>query len=379
MTRRLGLIVNPVAGLGGRVGLKGSDGIDVQQRARALGATPEAENRAGQALALLRTLLERQPPPDFELLTAPGEMGESAARRAGFAPVVVGEIPPATTTAEDTCRSAQQMQTLGVELLLFAGGDGTARDVHRAVGLDTPVLGIPAGVKIHSAVFAVHPHAAGELAATWLAAGTLHLQEAEVVDLDEESYRAGRVITRLHGYLRVPRQPRLVQNQKAPSPAAADVQAAAIAAAVIASVPPGWNLVLGPGTTTRAVAAHLGVPKTLVGVDVVARDGTAKLDVGEARLLELVAAWPAQIVVSPIGGQGFLFGRGNQQISPAVLRRVGKENLLVVAAPEKLAALHGQPLLVDTGDPAVDEWLAGYVPVITGYQERTFYRIAGAS
>jgi predicted polyphosphate/ATP-dependent NAD kinase len=394
MMKRLGLIVNPVAGLGGRVGLKGSDGLEIQRQARILGAQPQAGERATQALNALQRNLRLhetmagaiQP---CEMFTAPGEMGEDVARQCAFEPQVVGTIHSGATSAEDTQRIAMEMNAIGVGLLLFAGGDGTARDLCQALGnvgappardrtsTTMPCLGIPAGVKIHSAVFAIRPRAAGELAAAWLHQEKPRLREAEVVDLDEESYRRGQVATRLYGYLRVPYRPHLVQNQKAPTPAAEATQADAIAAAMLEEMAPGCLYILGPGTTTRAIAARLGVQKTLVGVDVVTREGLVATDVSERRLLELNAGHPARIVVSPIGGQGFLFGRGNQPISPAVLRAVGKENILVVCLPDKLNALRGQPFLVDSGDADVDAWLAGYIQVITGYRERAYYRIAG--
>jgi predicted polyphosphate/ATP-dependent NAD kinase len=402
MIKRLGLIVNPVAGLGGRVGLKGSDSLEIQQQARALGAQPQSGERAAQALEALKRNLCLQGsagdtirPADFEIFAAPGEMGETIARQCAFEPQVVGAIHSGATSAEDTRRIAQEMGELGVGLMLFAGGDGTARDLCQALGggqrtsgrqrtsggqrtfAEMACLGIPAGVKIHSAVFAIQPRAAGELAAAWLRQEKPRLREAEVVDLDEESYRQGQVATRLYGYLRVPYRPLLVQNQKVPTPAAEAAQADAIAAAIVEAMPPGWLYILGPGTTTRAIARRLGVEKTLVGVDVVTRDGLAATDVSEERLLDMITSHPARIVVSPIGGQGFLFGRGNQPISPAVLHAVGKENLLVACLPDKLNALRGRPFLVDSGDAEVDAWLAGYVQVITGYRDRVYYRIAG--
>jgi len=368
--RRLGLIVNPVAGLGGRVGLKGSDGAEVQEWARQLGATPQAHLRAEMALKGLLPLKDQ-----LEIYTAPGEMGEHAARACGFEPQVVGSTTPGHTTAEDTQCTAAAMRQLPVDLLLFAGGDGTARDVYHAVGLELAVLGIPAGVKIHSAAFAVTPLLAGELAAGFLQNLKMPLREAEVVDLDEEAYRQGRMVTQLHGYLKIPFRPRLAQNQKVPTPASEAVQAQAIAAAVVEQMQQDWLYILGPGTTLRAVCEALKLPKTLVGVDAVRRGALVAQDASEATLLELVAKYPAKIVITPTGGQGFLLGRGNQQISPAVIRRVGKQNIIVVCLPDKLNALQGSPLLVDTGDRDLDDWLSGYVRVITGYNDRTVYRV----
>jgi predicted polyphosphate/ATP-dependent NAD kinase len=369
--RRLGLIVNPIAGIGGRVGLKGSDGAEIQRLALARGAEPQSHLRAARALGVLTPLRE-----EFELITCPGSMGENVARLCGIVPRVIGALPQGSTNAEDTRRLAQAMFNIPVDLLLFAGGDGTARDIYAAIGLKLPVLGVPAGVKIHSAVFATNPRTAGEVTAAYLRGERIHLRESEVVDLDEETYRSGMVTPRLYGYLKVPYQTHLLQNRKVPNPMSESVRMEAIAAEVIDAMLPGWLYVLGPGTTTRAITDRLGFPKTLVGVDVYTREAMVELDVSEACLIKLLRDRPAKIIVTPIGGQGYIFGRGNQPISPEVIRIVGRENILVVSSSEKLNALQGEPLLVDTGEPDVDGMLAGYMPVVVGYREKAIYRVA---
>ena len=372
----LGLIVNPVAGLGGRVGLKGSDGAEIQRRARALGAEPHAQERAVEALRRLRRL------ENLEIVTYPGEMGEDAARAAGFEPRVLGDITPGETTAQDTRRAARQMHELGVDLLLFAGGDGTARDVYEAVGLEQPTLGIPAGVKIHSAVYATHPASAGELAALYLEGRVANQRHAEVMDIDEEAFRQGSLQARLYGYLTVPFRDSLVQSQKMPSTGEA-ASLAAIAEDVVTKMEPGVLYIVGPGTTTRAIAEELGLEKTLLGIDVILDGILIARDANEADLLNLLEQHAgshggeprARIVVTPIGGQGYLFGRGNQQISPRVIRHVGRENVLIVSTPDKLHSLGSQPLLTDSGDREVDEMLNGYMMVVTGYNERAVRKV----
>jgi predicted polyphosphate/ATP-dependent NAD kinase len=369
---RLGVIVNPVAGIGGRVGLKGSDGAEIQERARALGAVPQASQRAAEALQRLASI------EDLEIVTYPGEMGEDAARSCGLQPTVVGTIMAGATTAQDTRRAARELQRLGVDLLLFAGGDGTARDVYEAVGLDLPVLGIPAGVKIHSAVYAAHPRSAGELAALYLRGRVANLREAEVMDIDEDAFRQGVLSVRLYGYLKIPFRTSLVQSQKIPS-TGETASLAAIAEDVTEKMEDGVLYIIGPGTTTRAVGEELGLDKTLLGVDVVLNRALIAQDANEAQLLALLEEHGedrAKIVVTPIGGQGYIFGRGNQQISPMVIDRVGRDNVVVVSTPDKLHALGTQPLLVDTGDRAVDEMLSGYLMIVTGYNERAVRRVA---
>jgi predicted polyphosphate/ATP-dependent NAD kinase len=367
----LGLIINPIAGIGGRVGLKGSDGTATQREAFFRGAEPQAHLRAKRALDELLPLKEV-----LEVITPGGAMGEEVMGQLGFSGRIIGEPLDGMTSAEDTIRAAEEMSRLPVDLLLFAGGDGTARDIAQTVRMKIPVLGIPAGVKIHSAVFATTPRAAGEIAAAYLGEKRIQLRECEVIDLDEEAYRSGIAATVLYGYLRVPYRPHLVQNRKVPSLSSESVRLEAIAVAVSEAMEPGWLYILGPGTTTRAIADHLGFSKTLVGVDLFTRDGVVALDVSEKRLLELLEGRPAKIIVTPIGGQGFLFGRGNQQISAQVIRKVGRENIWVVSLAEKLNSLLGEPLLVDTGDDEVDELLSGYLTVIVGYGEKVVYRVA---
>ena len=355
--------------MGGRVGLKGTDGADVLSRARELGAQPEATRRAVEALAVIARAGE---PP--EVVAYPHEMGEDEAREAGFAPTVVGSISRGETTAADTRRAAREMESLGVDLILFAGGDGTARDVYDAVALRVPTLGVPAGVKIHSAVFAITPRDAGNAASVFLSEDS-DLREAEVMDTDEEAFRGGEVQARLYGYLRVPQQAGLMQDTKL-SGLSEEESLAGMAAAAAGKMHPARLYVFGPGTTTAAIMRELGLDHTLLGVDVVQNGRLSARDANEAQLLEMVRDREATVVVSPIGGQGYILGRGNQQISPAVIRAVGVENVMVVATREKLASLGQRPLLVDTGDAELDQAFSGYIKVITGVGE-SFVRKVG--
>ncbi len=367
--KRLGLIVNPVAGMGGRVGLKGSDGAETLKMARELGATETSPGRATEALRHLVTVK------DVELVTYPGEMGEDEARTVGFAPRVVGNIKAGETTSADTKNAASEMAGLGVDLLLFAGGDGTARDIFEAVDGRVVALGIPTGVKMHSGVYAVSPAAAGALAAKYLAGDIAFVQQAEVMDIDEEAFRDNRLSARLYGYLRVPRDEAYVQGSKEASPVDEGENLRAIAVDLTDEMDPETFYVLGPGSTVSSVAEHLGLVKTLLGVDVVKGRRIIASDVNEEQLLKLVSGKKAKIIVTAIGGQGFVFGRGNQQISPRVIRAVGRKNIVIAATPAKLATLHGKSLLVDTGDPALDTELTGYAKVVTDYGRRVVYRI----
>jgi len=302
-------------------------------------------------------------------------MGETAAGACGLQAALVGSNRSGPTTAEDTRSAAREMAERRVRLILFAGGDGTARDVHDALGHEVPVLGIPAGVKIHSEAFTTHPAAAGVLALAFLQGSSARLREAEIIDLDEEVYRAGRVATRLYGTVRVPYDARRIQGGKTPSGASEEAAQAEIAATIIRQMEPGTMYILGPGTTTRAIAAGLRLPKTLVGVDVVAGRELVAADANEAQLMQLLGDRQAKIVVTPVGGQGCILGRGNQQISPRVIRQVGCNNIVVAATVGKIHALEGRPLWVDTGDSDLDRQLAGYVQVIAGSREAIVYRV----
>ncbi len=375
--KRLGLIINPIAGIGGRVGLKGSDGIAIQKQAFASGAVPQAGERSMQSLKLLVPIKE-----EFELITYPGEMGARAARDSGFEPNVIGSIKPGKTTSQDSIDAAQELVQSGVDLILFAGGDGTARDIYNAIGDRVPVLGIPAGVKIHSAVFGTNPRKAGELAGLFISGQASRLREAEVMDIDEAAFRAGFVSAQLYGYLKIPYRRILVQSAKAGSSSGEAETLHAIASDVLENMMDDCLYVIGPGTTTRAIVSELGLTKTLLGVDVVCNGQMIAADSGESQILDIIKDRKANIIITPIGGQGYIFGRGNQQISPLVIRHLGREekqikkNLIIVSSPGKINSLNGQPLWVDSGDRRVDEILAGYVQVVTGYHERIMYRVS---
>lgn len=370
----IGLVVNPVAGVGGPAGLAGSDGAAVQARAAEHGSVPRAGGRAVQALAIIA-----RAHPGVRILTAAGAMGAAAVAEAGLEPVVVFTPVGDPTSPEDTAAAVAAVAAAGATLVLVAGGDGTLRDAVRGLTLPTgrpAVLGIPAGVKMYSPVFAVSPVAAGSLAADWLGPDPVPTAEREVLDVDEAALRRARVEPVLYGTLRVPQRLGRTQARKAPTPATEEAAVASAARAAVAAMRPGVRYLLGPGGTTARIAAELGVAKTPLGVDVVLDGAVIAAAADERRLLDEVAAGPAQAVVTVIGGQGFLLGRGNQQLSARVIRAMGSDPLLVVAPEQKLVDLAGRPLLVDTGDAELDAALAGHVRVITGAAATAFYAVS---
>jgi len=359
--KKIGFIVNPIAGMGGAVGLKGTDGEEILRKAIALGAKPVAPTRARIFLSHLKEIYDK-----VYLFAAAGKMGEVEARKTGFTCIPIGESKEKTGPS-DTRISAELMVKEGVDLLVFCGGDGTARDLMDVVGLKLPVLGVPTGVKMHSAVFAVNPEAAAQIAARFLSEG-LPLREAEVMDVDEEAFRQGRLSAKLYGYMLVPYEAEYVQGVKMPSSTSEDElrNQAAIAVYFIEKIlQPNIVYILGPGTTTRTIADLLDQKKTLLGVDILFNNRIVARDVNEKEILKHIKGREAKIVVTPIGGQGFIFGRGNQQISPRVIRKVGKQNIIVIATKSKIRKI--KFLRVDTGDSDLDNELKGRIKVIVDY------------
>ncbi len=336
--------------MGGAVALKGTD--DVVDEARERGAEPRAGERAHRALIAFGDA-----DPEAEVVAASGDMGERAAREAGFTPEVVdagGEIY--TTSAGDTREAVKQLVAMDVDLLLFVGGDGTASDVADALSdaeTETPAFGVPAGVKIYSAVFAETPEDAGRVAARYM-----ETEARDVVDVDEEAFRGGQVDLYVRGVLDVP-----VSADVQPRKSRSQGEAEALARGFIEAVEDDVTYVLGPGGTMAEVKRRLGFEPTHLGVDVW-RDGEAVVrDASADEILQHLGERNV-VAVSPIGGQGFVFGRGNQQITPEVVRQAELE---VLASPEKLRELDG--LKVDTGDPALDDELRGWMRVRVGRQD----------
>lgn len=383
--KTIGLIINPIAGMGGRVGLKGTDGIEILNKAIQLGASKEAPNVAVAALRKLTPLME-----ELTFLTVSGDMGENLCRELGFlfeivyrpeaAPGAESTVSEPTvsesTISADTVKAAAIMKERGAALILFAGGDGTARDIYRAVGNRAVVLGIPAGVKIYSPVYGNTPQAAGELAFRYLCDSTLPVREEEVVDIDEEAIRNNQVRTELFGFLKVPHQREYLQNRKAPTPLGEEESRAAIALDLIDHMKAGEFYIIGPGTTPAAVMEELGLPNTLLGVDVIKDKALVKQDCNEQDLLAILGEGSGKLILTPTGGQGYLLGRGNQQISAAVLQKIGKENIVVISTNSKIIELRNRPLFIDIGNESMNQKLAGYYRIKVGYGTDLVYRVS---
>ena len=374
---RIGLLINPVAGIGGPVALKGSDGVVEEARAR--GGESHVHERVAHCLDVL---ISDQEDNSIAWFAAPGEMGADLLRSKGQPVVETGSIVAGRTTAQDTRRCIRELADAGIDLLLFAGGDGTARDVMDSVAGIPAVVGIPSGVKMHSGVFANTPKAAALLIRKMLAGELLTLVQAEVRDIDEVSFREGIVRTRFYGELPVPDDLQYMQQTKIGGREVEELVIEEIAADVRENMQPDTWYIMGSGSTIAGIMESIvspqsGLAPTLLGIDVVRNGEQMAADVTEQDLLELLAdGAPARIFVTAISGQGHILGRGNQQLSPRVIRRVGAGNISVVASKAKLNALNGRPLRVDTGDELLDAELAGLHAVITGYEDRVYYRVA---
>ncbi|RTZ98239.1 MAG: ATP-NAD kinase [Candidatus Neomarinimicrobiota bacterium] len=377
---RIGILVNPDAGLGGRLGYKGTDGRAAE--ARAAGAVDRSGPRMTDALSRFSELLShlREAP---HLMSCSGRMGSDwIPAGISFEEVVRA---PAESTAEDTRRAVSELLDANIDLLFYAGGDGTTRDIvaalEEAQRTDLPLVGVPTGVKMHSGCFAATPRAAAEVLAAWLA-GDLMLASTEVMDLDEEAYREGEWKVRMYAEVQTPSSPRWMQGAKMRVAAAEEeevLEGLAAHVGELAQENPGMLIIWGSGGTLRAMSENLGMQTTLLGIDA-SRDGVlVGRDLAEDGLLELLdgnGSAGVLLLLSPMGGQGFLIGRGNLQLSPEVLRAVGVDNILGVATPGKLAIL--SELRIDSGDSGLDADIRErrYLRVLQGFRTTRLIKVA---
>jgi len=372
----VGLIINPFAGVGGSVALKGSDGKATREQALKLGATPKAQQRVTQALTLLQPQQEA-----LEFVTCGGAMGADVLRQLGFSYRTVFTPVDTETSAQDTQQAVAAIQAEGVDLLLFAGGDGTALDVYEVIDDEQLVLGIPAGVKIHSGVYAVSPKAAGRVVERIIRGELSSLKRADVMDIDEALFRQGTVKARRYGDMLIPAELEYVQAVKMGGIESDELVLADIAAEVIERVDDEY-LVMGSGSTVAAVMEEMGLENTLLGVDLVHDQQLLGSDLTEQQLYQQVAniePGKVKLVITVIGGQGHVLGRGNQQLSPRILRHIGRENVWLVATKSKLESLQGRPLLLDSGDETLDQEWSGLIAVITGYHDEVLVRLQGVA
>jgi predicted polyphosphate/ATP-dependent NAD kinase len=380
---KLGFIINPVAGIGGSVALKGSDGM--AKRAIALGAVPQANLRASLALEVLTPYKN-----DIVILTASGSMGEKSALALGFSVEVVYQCINANTQSIDSQLTAKALLAEDADIILFAGGDGTARDIAEVVNTGyefqpIPVLGIPAGCKIHSGVYAITPKAAGRVIELMITKQLVSLTSGDVMDIDEDLFRQGVVKAKRYSEMKIPSELRYVQAVKSGGKESDELVLQDIAANVIEEIHDydDRQFIIGSGSTTAFVMAELGLENTLLGVDIVIEQTLYAADVTETDVFKAITAFDgiSKLVITLIGGQGHIFGRGNQQLSPRVIRAIiaqpgGRDNIIILATKAKLAVLASKPLISDTGDATLDQELSGFMTVTTGYKDHVLYPLS---
>ena len=370
---RLGLLVNPDAGLGGRLGLKGSDGQAKLARSKG------AEDRSGPRMRLMLeyfSKLRRSGFEGIEWVSSEGRMGTDwLPEGATIGSVRTTHSSSGSTSADDTAAAVGALLKEGIDLLVYAGGDGTTRDIVTALDSagspDIPVIGVPTGVKMHSGCFAASPKAAAEVLSAWLD-GDLLLASTEVLDLDEERYRQGEWVVQLYAEAMTPASPRWMQGSKQRIEASGEEDTTEGLADHIRElvISEDGLVIWGSGGTLRAIAEMNGFQPTNLGIDATLGNEQIGTDLDEAGLLEILSshAGPVTLLLSPMGGQGFLIGRGNLQLSPEVLRVIGIDNILGVVTPAKLLTV--RRLRIETGDVNLDAAFAAkrYMKVLQGYR-----------
>ncbi len=366
----IGLIVNPIAGMGGSVGLKGTDGADILKKAIALGARPLAAERTSRTLSAMSPAAGK-----FSFIVPPGAMGAGLLDNSEFSYRIAVPNSDQLSGAAATRAAAKAIKCAGASLILFAGGDGTARDLLDALGDSLPLIGIPCGVKMYSGVFATSPETAGHLACDSIEKS--HDTElVEVMDIDESAYRAGQLSAELFGYARCPRSANRLQGPKARGQLTHYSAVRSAAAELARNLQPGQIYLVGPGTSAKAILDVLEIEGTLLGVDALSDRTLIGRDLSATEVRAVTKSRSVCLILGVVGGQGYVLGRGNQQIPADVVRKTGRDGLIILSSEEKLAQLAGGKLLVDTGNPTLDEELEGFVRVHTGAGRRMIMQLS---
>jgi len=389
---KLGLVINPIAGVGGSVALKGSD--NVVKQALALGAELKANARTQTALQVLLPYKDK-----ITIYTVNNQMGEHVAKTLGFNVELVYQTSTNNTQATDTEQAIEALLSKQVDIILFAGGDGTARNIAKVVSLNAennslaqvPVLGIPAGCKIHSGVYAITPTAAGRVVELMVNKQLVTLTEGDVMDIDESLFRQGIVKAKRFGEMQIPSELRYMQAVKSGGKESNELVLQDISEDIISQMREKDEdlFIIGSGSTTDFLMQELGLDNTLLGVDLVKNQMLVASDLTEKQLWQhLMLAKQSnkkpqniKLIITLIGGQGHVFGRGNQQLSPRIIRFIleqkgGKENIIIIATKTKLIELDNKALISDTGDNDLDQLISGFMPITTGYKDQVLYPVS---
>jgi predicted polyphosphate/ATP-dependent NAD kinase len=373
---KLGLIINPYAGIGGSVGLKGSDGDDIRAEAFARGAETRALERMQRCLEKLKPFTH-----EVQIYCFAGDMGENAVVNTGLHYSLVGSAQNHPSSAQDTQAAVIAVLKESIDIILFAGGDGTARNIADALqqedAMQQVVLGVPSGVKMHSGVYAITPEAAAEILLCLLNKQLVNVQACDVRDIDEVAFREGKIKTRFYTSMLAPVLPQFLQQVKNSGAAQDELVKLDIAHYLIDNLVDGTLYIVGPGSTTNVFLEQLGVEGSLLGVDIILNRELIAADITSSQLNVLIDnhVGDIKLIITAIGGQGHIIGRGNQQLSADILHKVGRNNIQVIATKEKILSLAGRPLLVDSNDPELDKSFSGYQSVLVGYDEFVLYPI----
>lgn len=368
MESKVGFVVNPIAGMGGRVGLKGTDGV--LKEAVELGAKPVAQKKAEETLEEYLSRYSKKD--EIRWFTCSGDMGCNELKKAGIKKMEIVYNPLGKdTTADDTKKACKKLLEKRVDLILFCGGDGTARDVFEIAGKKTPILGIPSGVKMHSGVFGINTNATAKMLHEFVNK-RLTVGDAEIMDLDEDLYRKGEWNIQLFGIAEGIVEPTYVQVGKTFYESVSDDEIKEELTEHVMDEMEKYNdylFLFGSGGTIDYITRKIGFDNTLLGIDAVYNKKLVGNDLNEEGILKLLKSYPkAKVILSPIGAQGFILGRGNLQLSPRVIKKIGIDNIIVVSTPSKLAST---PVIrVDTGDKKLDHSFAEneFIMVVIGYR-----------
>ena len=376
---RLGLLVNPDAGLGGRLGLKGSDGQ--AEIARSKGAQDRSGPRMRAMLDHLITI-SKENLDGIQWYVSKGRMGTDWISPA-ISSLEVIHSSNSSTDANDTSQLVGSMIGSDIDLLVYAGGDGTTRDVVAALSEygrpELPIIGVPTGVKMHSGCFASSPKAAAEVLSAWLE-GDLLLSSTEVLDLDEDLYRQGKWVVKLYAEAITPASPRWMQGSKMRVEASGEEEIIQGLADHVRETLIGDRMMIvwGSGGTLRTIGGILGFDLSTLGIDITVGGNIIGSDLNENEILSALKEHQGDVMLllSPMGGQGFLIGRGNLQLSPDVLRIIGVNRVLGIVTPAKMLTLRS--LRIETGDSEMDQRFSEkkYLKVLQGYRTTRVLKVS---
>ena len=369
--KKIGFILNPIAGMGGKIGLKGTDGIEIYELISKLGLEPWSPVRGLRFLEFLKKLDN-----NLKIVVYSDQMGGNLVKNIGFEMISITKNENNKyTSSMDTKIAVKKMLEMGVDIIIFVGGDGTARDIQDSVGINIPVIGVPAGVKMYSSVFASSPETAAKITINYLNGNIKKTIEAEVLDIDENLFRNGIYRIKLYGFLKIPYDNVYYPGSKIPTSENEELNQIEIAQEIINNLDNNIYYIIGPGSTTKRIIKNLNFETSLLGIDIIKGRKLIGSNLNEYKILEIINKNKSKLIITPIGGQGYIFGKGNLEISANVIKKIGgKKNIIIISTKNKIYKLNQKPFLIDTNDKELDERLSGWYKVIVGFNEYMMYK-----